>query len=282
MSTDKTGTEAFSEPFSMGTTDLGFLINRPKKISGGLILVCLRGHAEIAVDILHHKIASGNAVVLLPGTILSIHRPSPDLEIRYFYIGFAGFLEVTFKLPGDFFRFIKENPVLILDEGNLLFVKKWTELAELVMADRENTCREIMMSNLMQCLFCEGYEKMRRYFGRKSGKTKRQEEIFRDFMQLMKDHCRENRDVEFYARKLFITPRYLSYICTHNGNNLSAKKLIDLRTILEIKILLETTGDPVQKIAEQLNFPDQSYLGRFFKRYTGESPLAYRFRRTNG
>ncbi|MCC8152888.1 MAG: helix-turn-helix domain-containing protein, partial [Tannerellaceae bacterium] len=46
--------------------------------------------------------------------------------------------------------------------------------------------------------------------------------------------------------------------------------------ILEIKVLLESTQLSVQEIAHRLNFPDQSYLGCYFKRYTGKSPSEYR------
>jgi AraC-like DNA-binding protein len=43
-----------------------------------------------------------------------------------------------------------------------------------------------------------------------------------------------------------------------------------------MKVMLQSTQLPVQEIAHQLNFPDQSYLGRYFKRYTGVSPTEYR------
>ena len=42
--------------------------------------------------------------------------------------------------------------------------------------------------------------------------------------------------------------------------------------LLEIKMLLQSTDLSVQEIAYRLHFPDQSYLGRYFKKHTGESP----------
>ena len=35
----------------------------------------------------------------------------------------------------------------------------------------------------------------------------------------------------------------------------------------------------VQEITNHLNFPSQSYLGRYFKKDTGESPIEYRMKR---
>ena len=56
----------------------------------------------------------------------------------------------------------------------------------------------------------------------------------------------------------------------------SAKEFIDRAVILEIKMMLQSTDLSVQEIAYRLRFPDQSYLGRFFKKRTGESPTEYR------
>ena len=56
----------------------------------------------------------------------------------------------------------------------------------------------------------------------------------------------------------------------------SAKEFIDRSVLLEIKMLLQSTDLSVQEIAYRLHFPDQSYLGRYFKKHTGESPTEYR------
>ena len=49
--------------------------------------------------------------------------------------------------------------------------------------------------------------------------------------------------------------------------------------LLEIKVLLQSTDLSVSEIADWLRFPDQSYLGRYFKKHTGLSPTQYRNRR---
>lgn len=79
----------------------------------------------------------------------------------------------------------------------------------------------------------------------------------------------------FYADKLCISTRYLSTI-VQNVSHSSAKELIDKSVILEIKMMLQSTDLSVQEIAYRLHFPDQSYLGRYFKKRTGVSPTGYR------
>ena len=54
------------------------------------------------------------------------------------------------------------------------------------------------------------------------------------------------------------------------------KELIDTRCIQEIKMLLRTTDLTMQEIALRLDFPDQSFFSRYFKKNTGMTPAEYR------
>ena len=71
----------------------------------------------------------------------------------------------------------------------------------------------------------------------------RQEELFKRFIQLVHKHCTTQREVSFYANKLFITPRYLSTVI-QNVTNTTAKSIIDKHVILEIKV---KEGDAVKR-----------------------------------
>ena len=119
------------------------------------------------------------------------------------------------------------------------------------------------------------YDKCYRYFGKHKieGGT-RQDEIFKSFVSLVHEHCTSQREVSFYADKLCISTKYLTGICKAVTGD-SAKKIIDDFAILEIKVLLQSTELTVQEIADRLSFPDQSYLGRYFKRHEGISPKEY-------
>ncbi len=56
----------------------------------------------------------------------------------------------------------------------------------------------------------------------------------------------------------------------------SARDWIVYFTIFEIKALLRESAMDLKTIVARVNFPDQSTLSRFFRRYTGMSPSRYR------
>ncbi|MDE7005047.1 MAG: helix-turn-helix domain-containing protein, partial [Alistipes sp.] len=74
---------------------------------------------------------------------------------------------------------------------------------------------------------------------------------------------------------LCISTRYLSTVVRSIAHS-SVKEFVDRAVVLEIKMLLQSSDLSVQEIAYRLHFPDQSYLGRYFKNHTGMSPTEYR------
>ena len=62
-------------------------------------------------------------------------------------------------------------------------------------------------------------------------------------------------------------------------NSKTPKQLIDEQLIAEAKVLLNEPCLSVTEIAELLNFADQSYLSRFFKKNTGMSPKEFRLQK---
>lgn len=103
----------------------------------------------------------------------------------------------------------------------------------------------------------------------------RKKEIFITFMKLLTMYvCREH-SVGFYASKLCITPQYLNRIVKCQTDK-TAYDWICLSLVGEIAKQLENTNDTMQQIANNLNFPDQVTLTKFFKRQTGYSLSEYR------
>ena len=142
--------------------------------------------------------------------------------------------------------------------------------------EKTNCFRVKIFKNNIQSFLLDVYDKTRTLFKiDKSEEVGRREELFIKFIHLIHKYCPQQREVGFYAEKLYITSRYLSSI-TQNVADKSAKYIIDKHAIQRIKIMLKYSNMSIQDISYELNFPDQSFFSRYFKKHTGMSPLEYR------
>ena len=90
----------------------------------------------------------------------------------------------------------------------------------------------------------------------------------------MREYHKAERAISFYAEKMFISPKYLSLIIKESTGK-SAGEWIDQYVIQEAKNMLRYSGKNVQQISYELNFPNQSSFGKYFKNLTGMSPTAF-------
>ena len=101
------------------------------------------------------------------------------------------------------------------------------------------------------------------------------QEIVKQFSQLVEANFMTERNVSFYASKLFVHANYLNALIKKN-TGFTSKESIQNRIILEAKYLLHTTSLSVKEISNQLGFDDPNYFAVFFKRHVNLSPAAYR------
>ncbi|WP_294472956.1 AraC family transcriptional regulator [uncultured Bacteroides sp.] len=264
------------EPFVAGTDEnLAPIMRRLWKLDGGAIYFCRRGWAHVTIDLKDYEIVENTQIVLLPGTIIRINGTSEDFTASYFGFPKDMFREACMRLEPVLFRFLKEQPCYTLPVENTNAINGLLRATAAIYNDRENRFRNQIAKNHLQSFMLDIYDKCYRYFDRQEIEGgNRQAEIFKNFMSLVHENCISEREVTFYAGKLCISTKYLTGIC-RNVSGDSAKKIIDDFTILEIKVLLQSTDLTIQEIADRLGFPDQSYLGRYFKRHEGMSPKEY-------
>ena len=103
----------------------------------------------------------------------------------------------------------------------------------------------------------------------------RNEEITGKFMVLVDNHCEQQHSLDWYASELCLSTRYVANTVKETlGINASA--FIEHALMQRAKNVLVMTRKPIQEIAEQLGFQNQSHFGTFFKRHEGMSPAAFR------
>ncbi|TDH21645.1 helix-turn-helix domain-containing protein [Segetibacter sp. 3557_3] len=99
--------------------------------------------------------------------------------------------------------------------------------------------------------------------------------LLRNFQKLIEQHFKEKKLSKEYAAMLYVTPNHLNAL-TKDITGLSAGELIRDRIILEAKRLLVNADMSIMEIANDLDFLDNSYFSKFFKKYVGVTPEIFR------
>ncbi|MEL0637555.1 helix-turn-helix domain-containing protein [Marinomonas sp. TI.3.20] len=98
---------------------------------------------------------------------------------------------------------------------------------------------------------------------------------FRAFSTLVENHFSSKKQTSFYCEQLNINDSRLHYICKKIAN-ISPKKIINGRALLEAKRLLSHTNMNLTEISYTLGYIDPSYFSRFFIKNIGVSPSEFR------
>lgn len=265
------------EQFVVGDTDLRYFEEHSCRTEGGAILFCRRGSATVTVDQLRDRVTRDTLLLLLPGSILHLNERTDDFRVRFCAFSLELFSEAAYRLDPSFFHILHEHAIIRLPDRIIEGVRNWFQMASYTYRDRGNIFRNTIIRNRLQNVLLEAFDKTQRFapdVHSQTGTT-RQADLFQRFVALVHEHCTEQREVAFYADRLCISTRHLSTIIRSVAHS-TAKEFIDRSVVLEIKMLLGSTELSVQEIAYRLHFPDQSYLGRFFKKHTGVSPTEFR------
>jgi len=99
--------------------------------------------------------------------------------------------------------------------------------------------------------------------------------LLRNFRRLIDQHYLTIRLPKEYADLLYVTPNHLNALCQDLLGK-TAGELIRDRILLEAKRLLTNADMTVTEIGYILNFQDNSYFNRFFKKYVGVTPDEFR------
>jgi len=95
------------------------------------------------------------------------------------------------------------------------------------------------------------------------------------FQELLERHSKTERKVSFYAAEFSLSNDAFSKKVKKQFSK-SPSQLINERVVLETKKMLHLTYKTIKEIARELNFRDEFYFSRYFKKNVGVSPSVYR------
>lgn len=104
--------------------------------------------------------------------------------------------------------------------------------------------------------------------------------MFNQFINLLTEHHRKERRVDFYAEQLFLSPKHFSTVVKKVSGK-TAGEWIDEYVILEAKALLKYSVMSIQEVAYFMNFPNPSFLANTSSTILGYLPANTRCNNEN-
>lgn len=248
----------------------------PARLNVILLAVCSSGRIDVEIDMRDFSILPSSLLVLRPGHIINSYKVSDDFE--GFFIALNG--EILKEALPSFAQIVScaiyflNNPIIQLTKNELDDQLGFFRMIRRKMNDTHIIYHDNIVRSLCEAMF---YETLSLYSGhiKEIGNVgRRKMELLFDFVSLVEKNFKQRRDVSFYAQSLCITPKHLSAVLKETSSR-TAHQWIDSYVVLEAKMMLKERQMSVKEVSSALNFANQSFFGKFFKKETGMSPREF-------
>ena len=233
------------------------------------------GRGGHSIDFIHFPVETGQLYFMIPGQVHSWDfEEQPDGFIVNFSAQYlSDFLaEPRYLEQFTFFSGIAQEQVIVLPESVRPAVQ---DLLEGIV--REGNSAAALKDDMVRAALVQLFILVSRHTGVDTTKqtTNYNTVVLRNFQKLIDQHYKEKKLTKDYAAMLYITPNHLNALCK-DVTGRSAGEFIRDRVLLEAKRLLVNAKLTISQIATELQFMDNSYFSKFFKKYEGVTPEVFR------
>ena len=260
------------------------LLRFPSRIDGFVAAYCRKGHFKCTINLTEYEIHDGMLAVNIPNNIIQLEPVDQNdelVELTILAVSPQYMMTLSSDLGKIFVDAISmlQSPIMKMAPEEVELSMQYFQLIDNVI-NTESEYRNDSISYLLTSIFyLIGGMLKKRLDAEEENNDKptstRHKKVFETFIELVEKYHNKERSVGFYSDKLCLSSKYLSQIIK-NVSGFSAPDIIDKYVILEAQHLLRHTDLSVKEIADQLNFPNQSFFYKYFKSHTGCTPNFYR------
>lgn len=248
-----------------------------RKVNIAIFSFLEEGEAFITVDSRQIEFRKGQILTVFPGQTIQIQHLSANFRGNFLIVNEELHQQILNTLQDivPLFLYMRQHPAIELSQED----EDWLISFATLFAREYHSTTHIFHRQTKECMISTAYYKLSNIYSEllasSNLRNNRQEDLFVSFIQELEKSFRMQREVSFYAERLHVTPKYLSTV-VKSVSGKSAGACIDSYVIEEAKMLLRTTRKSVQEVSTMLNFPNQSFFGKYFRRLTNMSPNQYR------
>lgn len=249
--------------------------NMPYVLRLGGIFLCLEGEGDVIINEQKYHLRPRTMCLAFPGTIVQSLRTDEAFKGYTLAINIDFIREINIPTATSLYMLVLDYPCVTLTQEQIDCVLELCEMLRSKNSRKQHPFRTQINAQMLLALCYELAAIYTQYHPVKRQPCSRQDTLFRRFLSLLATDITASREVQYFADKLCITPKYLTII-TRQVSGRSATEWISQTVIVKAKSLLSGTQFTVQQISNQLNFPNPSFFGQYFLRHTGMTPKEFR------
>lgn len=258
----------------------------------GLIVICTEGMAQFEYDGQEIKLHENDLFLYWAHSIASNFMSSSDFNCRQIWFSRGQMWDINMygvKSLADL-TYLKNHPLVHLTDDDMSLLDSYFQLACRRFSDHspviyKDIARSLTGTILLEILAMLRRDKTDANKENTSASNPKEDStntsslhkqlLAEKFMTLVEQSDGRIRRVEEFAKQLNTTPKYLSTLLKETLAR-RPSIIINLFTLKAIERRLRFTDMTMQEIANDLNFPNASFFGKYVKERLGMTPLEYR------
>ena len=244
----------------------------------GLIVICTEGIAQFDYDGQQIRLHKDDLFLYMSHSVVTNFMSSLDFNCRqiWFSRGELWNINKYGEVSLSDLPYLKRHPIMHLTEDDVKLLDDYFQLLCRRMRDSSPVLYSNIVRSLVSTMMLEILSMMRRQEPENTVTTDvHRQRLANEFMRLVEQSDGRIRKVDDFANQLNITPKYLSTLLKETMNR-RPSEMIHFYTLKAIEHRLRYTDMTMQEIANDLNFANASFFGKYFKEHAGMTPLDFR------
>ena len=254
--------------------------SKPFKSSCLVLVLCKSGEVNIEVNYVNYSLKTKGFLSIHPYDIVAFKGGSSDYRAQVLILPVTVFTPIIAELKLTHYDYVKKNPLIYFNDDYLKIIETTFEFIDRASHLLDNERFEQVIIKQVASLFYvqqQFYNSNSNYNIELREHVSRKKELFRLFIKTLVEAHSVSREVLYYANELGVSSGYLNEVCNEISQQ-TAKEIIDSTVSARLKYELSYTSKSIQELADEYNFPSQSYFSRYYKRITGMTPSEFRKR----
>ena len=255
-------------------------LKHPFSLDAFVIILCNSGSVRITTNTREFSISENDLYINFPSQIMYPHD-ADNCKVTVTVLDLAFIREMSLDIKPITQKLIDMKNTQCMKLSDNAF-NEMLDIEKSLAAEIRNNERDSAFDEILRCLIAALFFKIGRAIDLNVKERSVNKEMFdrnagyfKEFMLLLGQHFKQERSVGFYADKMHLSPKYFTTLIKRSSGQ-TAAEWINHYVILEAKNLLKYSTMNVQEIAYSLNFPNQSFFGKYFKHHTGMTPSEYK------